>query len=207
MLVPFIDVVDFTTGQDLGGVSSSSLSKNNASPGAGSWLLRINPGPGTTEGDANLPETTVGGTANYNGVDGLGSWFDPGVGAPGYDYATTDGSKFTAVEMPLGVADDDQVFMVSDAVNGDTTVAAGDLYTFAQAVSEFTISGIAFSGTAGPPAESGDAGNPAIAAFPAYLIFDQETVGFTATALPEPAAAITLLGTLAAIVRRRRLKH
>jgi MYXO-CTERM domain-containing protein len=196
--VPFVDVLKSTTvGASLGGVNISTQGKATASGGVGSWLIRTAPFLGANEASPVLPDATAGQTFEFNNVDGLGAWFDP-VAAFGFEYAITDGtSQFTTVGLPTGTADADQMFLVSDGINPDVIVAAGEYHTFDTPVTSFTVTGI-------DPTVDGE--DPQ--AFPTFLMFDNEQVSFSMTplsdAIPEPAGlAVLVLGVLA-LGRRRR---
>lgn len=115
----------------------------------------------------------------FDDVTGTGRWFDPPA-ASGYEYAVTDGlSNFVSVILPAGIGDADNMFVIEDAVNGSTILAGGASHTFAVPVDAFTVTGI------DPTVDGGDP-----MAFPTFLQFDQLTVSFTQTPIPEPASLV-----------------
>lgn len=132
------------------------------------------------------------GAWTFDGVSGDGQWFDPPM-ADSYIYETDGASNFTQVGLPTGLGDADGLYLVSDSVNGSVIVPAGVIHTFPTSVSLFTVTGI-------DPLVDGD--DPL--AFPTFLAFDQTTVTFTQTPIPEPATLSLLgLGGLAVLKRRR----
>jgi hypothetical protein len=150
---------------------------------------------------ANFPDPagTTDAAWLFQNVPGSGGWFDP-TPANGFIYETTDGlSNFTAVILPTlaVVPDANGLYTVADAVNGSATVAAGALYSFPTPVNKFTVTDIL---------PEVDADNPV--AFPTFLAFDQATVSFKMTPIPEPSTlALACLGTVglaAAAWRKRR---
>jgi hypothetical protein len=158
------------------------------------WRIEGTAAPGSDEEHPILPGGGGGGGAFlFEAVPGDGRWFDPPP-AIGYVYETDGASHFVQVGLPVGVADADGLYTVSDGVNGSAVVAAGGFYAFATPVESFTVAGI-------DPAVDG--GDPL--AFPTFLQFDQSTVSFTMTPIPEPAAlSLLLLGGIALLRRRAR---
>lgn len=128
----------------------------------------------------------------FENVTGTGRWFDPPA-ASGYEYAVIDGlSNFVSVTLPTGIGDADNMFVIEDAVNGSTLVAGGANHVFTSPVDVFTVTGI------DPTVDGGDP-----LAFPTFLQFDQLTVSFTQTPIPEPGTlVITSVATLFSIRRR-----
>jgi len=140
-----------------------------------------------------------------NGPDGFrgdGAWFDPPmVGA--YLYETDGNSDFVAVKLPTGIDTDNKFVLKFDDGIGTVVdiVEGGDPgYTFPDGVQSFIVSGI--DGDIDPPpgvdAEQWDA-------FPTFLQFDEDTVSFTMTGIPEPATmGLILFGAAGLLARRRR---
>lgn len=127
----------------------------------------------------------------FDNVAGNGRWFDPPL-ANGYTYQVTDGvSKIISIELPIGTGDADNQFMVEDPMNGSFLLAGGVRHTFPIPVDSFTVTGI-------DPAVDG--GDPL--AFPTFIEFDQLTVSFTQTPIPEPAS-IAVFGITALLFTRR----
>jgi len=177
------------------GVGTSAQDRNTAN-NTGSWLiLEVSP-EGISESTAYQPTIVTGNTSQFTAADGLGSWYnaaDPAGNATGFTYSVTDAtSSFLTVGLPTSTADADQMFLVSDGINPDVVIAAGDFHTFDTPVSEFSITGIDTDvrGVTG--------------AFPTFLILDQDTASFSIAAIPEPGSAIALLGLGALTLRRRR---
>lgn len=127
----------------------------------------------------------------FNGVPGDGQWFDP-VAASGYLYETDGLSNFTDVGLPAGLGDADGFYTINDGINLPVAVAAGASHSFPTAVDKFTVTGI-------DPTVDGE--DPL--AFPTFLAFDQTTVSFTMTPIPEPSSILLAAG-LAALVACRR---
>jgi hypothetical protein len=184
--------------------SGSSSLRNTAqysrgmANGSDSFRIRVNltPEPGTNENFPVMPTETEPdpeGRWGFVDVPGGGNWFDPPM-ATGYLYETDGASNFTLVELPTAVPDDDGLYLVTDSVNGSQVVAQGGSYSFPIPVDEFTITGI------GPAVDGADS-----EAFPTYLEFDQSTVDFSMTPIPEPATmSLLAIGGIALIRRRRR---
>lgn len=128
----------------------------------------------------------------FDNVTGTGRWFDPPA-ASGYEYAVTDGvSNFVSVILPTGIGDADNMFVIEDAVNGSTLVAGGASHNFAVPVDVFTVTGI------DPTVDGGDP-----LAFPTFLQFDQLTVSFTQTPIPEPGTLVISAAVGVLMLRRR----
>ena len=127
------------------------------------------------------PSERASGKYIFESSSGTGNWFDP-TAASGFIYATDGNSKFTQIIVPQGLGDLDGKYTITDAINGTKIIDAGTVYTFATAVDTFTLSGI-------DPTVDGD--NPV--SFPTYLKFDQDTVNFTMTPVPEPPGFILML--------------
>ncbi|MEM1446181.1 MAG: hypothetical protein AAGF84_09015 [Planctomycetota bacterium] len=148
---------------------------------------------GATAAQAILP--TVGtpneeGSWVFDNVAGGGKWFDPPL-TDGYVYETTDGvSNFVEVELPTGIGDADNQFLLEAAGIGAVLLSGGDRYAFPTPVDTFTVTGI------NPLVDGGDP-----LAFPTFLVFDQLTVSFTQTPIPEPAA-VTLFIIFAGMMKR-----
>lgn len=136
------------------------------------------PAPGDDQNDPILPDgggPNAGGDFEFSGAPGGGKWFDPPL-ASGFLYQTDGNSNFTKVGLPLGVEPaGDMMYTIVDDVNGSITLAEGATHTFATPVDRFAITGI-------EPAVDG--GDPL--AFPTFLEFDQSTVTFKMTPIPEP---------------------
>lgn len=129
----------------------------------------------------------------FDDVTGTGRWFDPPM-TEGYIYEVTDElSNFVAVELPTTIGDADNQFVIEDNVNGITVVNGGDLHVFDTPVDAFTVTGI------DPLVDGGDP-----QAFPTFLQFDQLTVSFTQTPVPEPGSLSSLAIVFGLITRRRR---
>lgn len=140
-----------------------------------------------------LPSGGGGGNPfDFESVPGNGNWFDP-VLAEGYVYETDGNSNFVSVQLPADLSDDDGLYTVWDSVHGSIILPTGSTHDFLTPVQAFTVSGI------GPPVDGEDP-----LAFPTFLAFDQATVTFTMTPIPEPAAlSLLALGGLAVLRRRR----
>jgi len=140
-------------------------------------------------------EPDADGSWGFDGASGNGRWFDPPL-ASGYRYETDGLSNFTDVTLPTGILDDDDLYMVNDGINPGVEVAGGDSFSFPVPVSAFTITGIE------PEVDGGDP-----LAFPTFLAFDETTVSFTMTPIPEPSTLLLLgagiLGFLACLQRNR----
>ncbi|HUT61801.1 MAG TPA: HAF repeat/PEP-CTERM domain-containing protein [Phycisphaerae bacterium] len=157
------------------------------------WMVDLS-APGDAESNPILPDNTTpgsGGEWSFDEAPGGGCWFDP-PSADSFLFETDGNSSFLSVQLPAGLPDADGNYTVS-SVHGSFVVAAGGTYIFPSAVQSFTISGI------DPAVDGEDA-----LAFPTYLVFDQETVNFDMTPLPEPCSALALLAGLACLRRRRR---
>jgi hypothetical protein len=130
----------------------------------------------------------------FNNVPGNGFWFDPAVAS--YLLKTDGVSKFTKVGLPpLSIVPDaDGLYQITSSL-GTVTVGAGSFYTFPSPVTQFTITGI------NPRVEGS---NPL--AFPLNLTFNQSSVNFTMTPVPEPTTVVLVacsLMLLALRIRRR----
>lgn len=146
--------------------------------------------PGSDPGNPILPTSGGSGTPfRFDNVSGDGNWFDPPL-VGGYEYATDGSSNFTEVGLPplVNVPDADGQYLVS-SVHGDQSVLAGNNYVFPSPVDFFTINGI------NPFVDGGDP-----LAFPTYLDFDQTTVTWTMTPIPEPSSVLLLAPGLVALV-------
>ncbi|MDP6634196.1 MAG: PEP-CTERM sorting domain-containing protein [Phycisphaerae bacterium] len=150
-------------------------------------------GPGSLDNPV-VPDNIVPGLRGewvFDNVSGEGQWFDPPT-AEGYLYETNGLSNFTQVILPGTVGDADGLFTIIDSVNGTVTVPAGALHAFPTAVDRFTVLGI------DPGVDGGDP-----LAFPTFLAFDQTTVSFTQTPIPEPATVLLLAFGGVAVLKRR----
>jgi hypothetical protein len=125
----------------------------------------------------------------FNGVPGGGRWFDPPL-VGSYVYETDGLSNFTALILPTGIDADGQFTVTDDS--GTTIVAAGALHTFSPPTSRFVVRGIS---------PLVDGGNPL--AFPTFLSFDQTTVSFTQTPVPEPTALTFAALAMVGVARMR----
>lgn len=194
----FLEVVDFNPGVLFADVANAGPSgvapRNGAFSSVGHWLVKGQISPGFAEATPLLPTSSMAATHSFMDQDGMGMWFDP-VAAEGFTYATTDGSNFTTVGLPVGTGDADGMFSVSDAINGTTVLSAGDIFDFPVAVDAFTITGI-------DPSVDGE--DPI--AFPTFLAFDMTSVSFTMTAIPVPEPGtlqLVLLGACFVGIRAR----
>jgi hypothetical protein len=152
--------------------------------------------PGSEQYLPKLPENTVLnplGHWHYPEVPGTGIWFDPPM-VDAYTYQTDGNSNFTQVMLPVGIDADGQ-FTVTDPA-GPITLSEGVLHTFSSPLSQFTVSGI-------DPAV--DAEDPE--AFPTYLVFDQPTVTFFQTPVPEPSTMMLAIAGIVGLMRRRRTRR
>jgi hypothetical protein len=123
-----------------------------------------------------------------------GCFFDPPM-APGFDFAMTGSSLFTAIDnFPTGV-DGDGAFEVWVGTTDLGTFHVGDTVNFGAGVSSFRVTGI------DPLVDGGDPG-----AFPIQLAFNTPTASFTMTPIPEPAS-MAWLGTVSVALMRRRRKQ
>jgi len=163
-----------------------------------SWMgLRVNGwtgGSGASQGEPIMPAGGAGGEEpwEFGDVAGDGAWFDPPM-VPAYLYETDGLSNFTHVELPVGL-DADGIFIVNADGAGGVAVAEGTSYEFPVPVDNFIVSGI-------DPAA--DADDPL--GFPTFLQFDQTTVNFTMTGIPEPATmGLMFFGAMGMIARKRR---
>lgn len=126
----------------------------------------------------------------FNGVPGSGAWFDP-IAADGFLFEVDPDAEFVALQMPNVVPDANNQFIVNE-IGGSFPVAPGGVYTFTQPVSTFTITDI-------NPTVDGE--NPF--AFPIFLQFNEQSVSFTMTPIPEPTTVALLGLTGVALLRRR----
>lgn len=153
--------------------------------------------PGSDPGNPILPTSGGSGTPfRFDNVSGDGNWFDPPL-VGGYEYATDGSSNFTEVGLPplVNVPDADGQYLVS-SVHGDQSVLAGNNYVFPSPVDFFTITGI------NPFVDGGDP-----LAFPTYLDFDQTTVTWTMTPIPEPSSVLLLAAALMALIAVAARRH
>jgi hypothetical protein len=145
--------------------------------GIGSLLVVSQPGDSADNPilPGNFDDPPVGPPIwRFENVPGSGRWFDPPL-ASGYVYETDGLSNFTQVILPTTVGDADGMFTVHDLTNGSVNIAAGAAHAFPAPVSKFTVTGI------DPLVDGGDP-----LAFPTFLAFDEQTVTFTQTPIPEP---------------------
>lgn len=146
--------------------------------------------PGLRPGNPVLP---ISGTTGQFQNAPSGRWFDPDL-VDGYDFATTDGSKFDAI---LGFAPGFDATMIVIA-NGQTLGPFGPddsvdfVSIFGSGVDSFRVEGIS------PLVDPTDP-----QAFPIQLAFDREFVDFTMTPIPEPASLSLLAVVGLAMLRRR----
>ena len=160
-------------------------------PNAGQWtLVEL---PGESPDNPVLPGGIIGpGKYVFTSQSGTGMWFDPPF-VDKYFYQTDGNSNFTSVGLPplTTVPDGDGLYEVVSAL-GTVTVSAGGTHNFSSPVGEFTVRGI------NPLVDGGDP-----LAFPTFLTFDQQTVSFTMTAIPEPTAFVLALVTSLVIAAAR----
>lgn len=197
----------------ISGLSSPSAGSTTITPTQANWLMNgewyanvhtsLNPSgeirgqlgvAGSSQNTPIFPSQgqPVRGQWVFNGVTGTGAWFDP-FPATGYLYQTDGLSSFTGVILPNALPDNNGTYIVSDP-GGPVVVPAGGSHTFSSPVTSFTITDIL-------PTVDGD--NPF--AFPTWLQFNQQTVSFTMTPLPEPACvAFAAIGAMFLARRRRR---
>ena len=157
------------------------------------WVVDLS-APGDGEDNPILPDNPVpdqNGAWVFDSAPGSGCWFDPPM-ADGFFYETDGNSNFVSLQLPASVPDNDGQYEIV-SVHGSIILPVGSTHTFSSPVLSFTIWGI------DPPVDGTDP-----LAFPTYLVFDQQTVSFTMTPVPEPGALILLgLGAVALIRRRR----
>ncbi|XCN74784.1 MAG: hypothetical protein Q3M24_08575 [Candidatus Electrothrix aestuarii] len=132
------------------------------------------PGQGGSIGNPILPNRwewiTAGGRKYYINVTitslAVTIWVDPVI-AVGYDYTVEKGPKFTAVELPKGIGDNQYdlwVYQNNNYVDSGVNIEGGALYQFKEPVSNFSIRGIEPSAELDPANET---------AFPTGLRFEK----------------------------------
>lgn len=158
-------------------------------------------GPGVSQGLPILPSSGDSSGMTFRGWLN-GRYVDPPL-ASGFEFATTDGSHFSAImSLPVGVDGDNQM-LVSAEGQPLGFFGGGDSVDFVSlrghGVSTFQVTGI-------DPAV--DAENSL--AFPIKLMLDREITSFTMAPLPEPGVGLILgsgaLG-LVGVGRRRSDPH
>jgi len=157
------------------------------------WVVDLS-APGDAEDNPVLPDNTVpepDGSWVFDAVPGTGCWFDPPM-ADGFAFETDGNSNFVSLQLPAGVPDNDGQYEIV-SVHGSIILPVGSTHIFSSPVLSFTIWGI------DPPVDETDP-----LAFPTYLTFDQQTVSFTMTPVPEPGALILLGMGAVALLRRKR---
>ena len=164
---------------------------------------------GSTEQDPFMPTSTdpATGAKQFEGLfigggveleDLRGVWVDPPP-TSGLLFEITDGSSgFLGVIPPSdpdGYDDADGLYEVSNG-GGPVSVAAGTPHVFSDPTSSFLLAGI-------DPALPAGQADP----FPVFLAFNNDSVSFTITPVPEPSTVllliIGLLGCVAYGSRRR----
>lgn len=173
----------------------------NESWGLDNIVVTLNDGsPGESEGDPILPTDPPlpdGGFVFTQAPSGY--WIDPPL-ATGFDFATTDGSKITAIlDLPTGFASPFNVLTGGNLVG---QFGPGQIVSFGTGVSSFSITGI------DPGVELN---NPNV--FPIRLEFDRPTASLTMTPIeiistvPEPASltvwGLGLVGFAGMALRKR----
>lgn len=150
---------------------------------------------GSTEQNPFMPTSTdsatgakqfdslfIGGGFELEGLRGV--WVDPPP-TTGLQFDITDGSSgFVGVIPPSdpdGFDDADGLYQVSNG-GGPVSVAAGTPHVFSSPTSSFLLDGI---DPALPP------GSPT--AFPVFLAFNNDSVSFTITPVPEPSTVLLLV--------------